>query len=155
MSGILRLVVAAGTFAALPLAPAPLHAQSSQPAASVAAPDSLAFPRQFVKWVLSAQGDSAWAHSGPQLRESMKSAAEINGMALRIATRFGELQATDAELQFDEGTLKVYIAAMRFSLAPEPGAFVVVYSPATQIVERSAFTSLSNVKTRYPTAKLP
>ena len=124
------------------------------PSASAAA-DSLAFPRQFVKWVFSAQGDSAFAHAGPQLRESMKSVAQVNEMATRIAGRFGEVQGTDAEVQFDEGPLKVYITVMRLSLAPEPGAWVVVYSPSTKVVERSSFSSLTNVKSRYPMAKLP
>ena len=57
MSVSLRHALAAGAFAVLSAAPAALHAQA--PAA-----DSLAFPREFVKWVLSAKGDSAWAHAG-------------------------------------------------------------------------------------------
>lgn len=65
----------------------------------------LAFPRQFVKWVFSTQGDSAFAHAGTALRESMQSAAGVNAMASRIATRFGEMQGTDAEVQFAEGEL--------------------------------------------------
>ena len=65
MPGLFRFVVAAGA-------------------------DSLAFPRQFVKWVFSTQGDSAYAHAGAELRESMKSPAAINEMAGRIAMRFGE-----------------------------------------------------------------
>ena len=151
MSRTLRAVLAAGGFAALPFAPAALAAQTPP----TTAPDSIAFPRQFVKWVFTAQGDSAFAHAGASLRESMKSAAEVNAMSARIATRFGELQGTDAEVQFDEGVLKVYIAAMRFSLAPEPGAFVVVYSPATKTVERSSFGPLSRAKANYPQATLP
>jgi hypothetical protein len=155
MSGILRLVFAAGAFAALPLASAALRAQASAPTPESAVADSLAFPRQFVKWVFSAEGDSAFAHAGPQLRESMKSAEEVNAMASRISTRFGEAQGTDAEAQFDEGALKVYIVVMRFAQAPEPAAWVVAYVPGTKVVERAAFTSLTNVKTRYPQAKLP
>ena len=58
-------------------------------------------------------------------------------------------------MQFDEGALKVYIAAMRFAQAPEPGAWVVVYAPGTKVVERASFSSLANVKSRYPQAKLP
>jgi hypothetical protein len=155
MSRTVRPLVAAGAFAALLLAPAALHAQASPTAAAATAADSLAYPRQFVQWVLTTQGDSAFAHSGPTLRESMKSAEAINSMAGRIATRFGEVQGTEAEVQFDEGPLKVYIVAMRFAQAPEPGAWVVVYSPSTKIVERASFGPLSNVKQRYPQAKLP
>jgi hypothetical protein len=154
MSRILRLVTAAGAFATLPLASATLRAQAS-PAAQSSAPDSLAFPRQFVKWVFSTQGDSAFAHAGPQLRESMKSAESVNEMAGRIATRFGEVQGTDAEVQFDEGAQKVYIVVMRFSQAPTPGAWTVVYSPSTKVVERSSFSPLARVKAAYPQAKLP
>ena len=155
MPRALRLALAAGALAVLPLAPAALRAQAVPAAATSAGADSLAFPRQFVKWVFGAQGDSAYAHAGPQLRESMKSVAQVNEMATRIAGRFGEVQGTDAEVQFDEGPLKVYIGVLRLSLAPEPGAWVVVYAPGTEIVERSSFSSLSNVKTRYPMAKLP
>jgi hypothetical protein len=149
-----RVVLAAGAFAALPLLPAALRAQTSA-AATPAAADSLAYPRQFVNWVVSVQGDSAFAHAGPALRESMKSPDAINGMAGRIAARFGEAKGTDAEVQFDEGLQKVYIAVMRFTQAPEPAAWVVVYSPITKIVERSSFGPLSNVKQHYPQAKLP
>jgi hypothetical protein len=155
MSRTLRLVVAAGAFASLSLAPAALRAQAAPAAVQAPAPDSIAFPRQFVKWVFSAQGDSAFAHAGAQLREGMKSAEGVNAMSARIAVRFGELQGTDAEVQFDEGPLKVYIAAMRFSLAPEPGAWVVAYSPTTKIIERASFGPLSQVKAKYPQAKLP
>ena len=77
MSRVLRLVLAAGSLVALPLAPDALRAQASQGAAA----DSLAFPRQFVKWVFSAQGDSAFAHAGPALRENMRSVDEVNAMA--------------------------------------------------------------------------
>ncbi|MDB4893260.1 MAG: hypothetical protein JWL61_5115 [Gemmatimonadetes bacterium] len=148
MSRTHRLVLAAGAFAALTIAPTALRAQS-------ATADSLAYPRQFVKWVFTTQGDSAFAHAAPGLRESMKSAESINQMAGRIAVRFGEVKSTDAEVQFDEGPLKVYIAAMRFSLAPESAAWVIVYSPITKIVERASFGSLANAKSHYPQAKLP
>jgi hypothetical protein len=148
VSGTLRRLAAAGALVALPLAPAALRAQA--PAA-----DSIGYPRQFVKWVMSTQGDSAFAHAGPALRESMQSAEGVNAMAGRIATRFGEAQGTDAEVQFDEGPLKVYIAVMRFAQAPEPAAWVVVYSPTTKVVERASFGALSSVKGRYPAAKLP
>ena len=151
MSRTLRLVLAAGSLVALPLAPDALRAQASQGAAA----DSLAFPRQFVKWVFSAQGDSAFAHAGTQLRESMKSAADVSAMAGRIASRFGESQGTDAEVQFDDGDLKVYIVVMKFSQAPEPGAWVVAYSPTTKVVERASFGPLSRVKSNYPQAKFP
>jgi hypothetical protein len=150
MSGILRPVVAAGAFVLSALAPASLRAQSSPAAA-----DSLAYPRQFVSWVLTSQGDSAFAHAGPMLRESMKSGEAINAMSGRIATRFGEVKGTAAEVQFDEGPLKVYIVAMNFSQAPEPGAWVVVYYPTTKLVERASFGPLSRVKANYPQAKLP
>lgn len=156
MSRAIRLALAAAALS-LAVVPRALEAQAppASSAAAAAAPDSLAFPRQFVKWVFDSQGDSAFAHAGPELRQSMQSAAAVNGMALRIQTRFGEMQGTQAEVQFDDGPLKVYIVALSFSQAPEPGAWVVAYAPATQVVERAAFTSLSNVKTRYPQAKLP
>ena len=149
MSRALRSILAASAFAALSAAPSVARAQAA------AAPDSIAFPRQFVKWVRSSQGDSAFAHAGPQLRESMQSAEGVNAMATRIATRFGELQGTDAEVQFDEGPLKVYIEVVRYAQAPGPGAWVVVYSPTTKIVERANFGPLENVKSRFPQAKLP
>ena len=154
MTGTHRLAFAAGAIAAISFAPAALRAQTS-PAAPGAAADSLAFPRQFVKWAFTMRGDSAFAHAGPTLRDAMKSAESVNEMAGRIALRFGDLQSTDAEVQFDEGPLKVYIAAMRFSKAPEQGAWTVVYSPSTQVVERASFSPLAAVKTRYPQAKLP
>jgi hypothetical protein len=154
MSGTLRLALAGALVSSL-LAPAALRAQAAPAAAPSAAADSLAYPRQFVSWVLTTQGDSAFAHAGQMLRESMKSGDAINAMAGRIAVRFGDVKATEAEVQFDEGPLKVYIVAMRFSQAPEPGAWVVAYSPVTKIVERASFGPLSNVKQRYPMAKLP
>ena len=154
MSASLRFILAVGALAASALVPAALRAQAS-PATKRATTDSLAFPRQFVKWIFTTQGDSAFAHAGPMLRESMKSADDVNAMAARIASRFGEAQGTDAEVQFDEGALKVYIAAMRFCKAPELGAWVVVYSPITEVVERSSFGPLSRVKEKYPQAKLP
>lgn len=157
MSGSLRLALAAGAFAALAVTPVALQAQgtSSGAATPAATTDSLAFPRQFVQWVFKSQGDSAFAHAGPDLRNGMKSAAGVNEMASRIQTRFGDIVGTDAEVQFDEGALKVYIVAMRFDQAPQPGAWVVAYSPDTHVVERASFTSLANVKARYPQAKLP
>jgi hypothetical protein len=154
MSGTLRLVLAAGTVAALSLAPAALRAQAS-PAAQTTAADSLAFPRQFVKWARSGQGDSAYAHAGPALREAMKSADSVSAMAARMKTRFGEEQGTDAEIQFDEGTQKVYIVVIRYAQAPEPAAWTLLYSPSTKIVERASFSPLSSVKQRFPGAKLP
>jgi hypothetical protein len=153
MSGIIRLMLAAGAIAVLPIAPAALHAQS--PAAPSATADSLAYPRQFVKWVFTSRGDSAFAHAGEKLRESMKSAESVNEMAGRIAARFGEVQGTDAEVQFAEGDMKVYIAVLRLAQAPEPGAWTVVYSPTTKVVERASFSPLSRVKEHYPQAKLP
>ncbi len=160
MSGFLRLALAAGALAALPLAAGTLRAQGAPPApaapsAVAADADSLAFPRRFVSWVLESHGDSAYAHAGPQLRESMGSAAGVNEMASRIRTRFGGVQGTDAEVQFDEGPLKVYIAVVRLAQAPEPGAWVVAYDPGTQRVERAGFSPLSAVKGRYPQAGLP
>ena len=152
MTNALRLLVA-GAVAALPLAPAALRAQAA-PAAGAAA-DSLAFPRRFVDWVFQSHGDSVYAHAGPELRQGMGSAAGVNAMSSRIRTRFGAVQGTDAEVQFDEGPLKVYIAVMRFATAPEPGAWVVAYDPATKRVERAGFSALSAVKSRYPQAKLP
>jgi len=154
MSASLRLVAAAGALAAASLVPAALRAQASATAAPRAT-DSLAFPRQFVNWIFTTRGDSAFAHAGARLREAMKSADDVNAMAARIASRFGEAQGTTAEVQFDEGPLKVYIAVMRFEKSPEPGAWVVAYSPVTEIVERSSFSPLSRVKEHYPQAKLP
>jgi hypothetical protein len=154
MSASIRRLLAASALAALPLAPAALRAQAPAAPARVGA-DSLALPRQFVRWATSARGDSAFAHAGPKLREAMGSADGVNAMAARIATRFGEAQGTDAEVQFDEAELKVYIAVVRLAQAPEPGAWVVVYAPSTGIVERASFSALSNVKGRYPQAKLP
>jgi hypothetical protein len=154
MSRLLRIALAAGVFVAA-LAPASLHAQAAVAAVPSAAPDSIAFPRQFVDWVFSNRGDSAFAHAGPRLRESMKSADGVNAMAGRVFGRFGAMEGTDAEAQFDEDALKVYIAVLRFPSAPEPGAFVVAYSPATKVVERASFGPLSTVKTKYPQAKLP
>ena len=154
-----RRLVLLGALAALPLAPAALHAQASRPVAKApatgAGADSLAFPRQFVKWVLASQGDSAFAHAGSQLQQTMGSADGVNQMATRIKTRFGELQGTEAETQFADGALKVYIAAMRFPQAPELAAWVVAYDPATKMVERAGFSPLSRVKAQYPQAKLP
>ena len=70
MSASLRLILAAGALAATAIVPTALHAQAA-PAAKSATTDSLAFPRQFVKWIFTTQGDSAFAHAGPRLRESM------------------------------------------------------------------------------------
>jgi hypothetical protein len=152
---ILRLSLTAGAFATLALTPASVRAQTAATAAPTVAADSLAFPRQFVKWVFTSQGDSAFAHAGPALRESMKSADDVTAMAARILARFGEAQGTDAEIQFDEGPLKVYIVVIRFPQAPEPGAWVVAYTPSTRVVERASFGPLSRVKSHYPQAKLP
>jgi hypothetical protein len=154
MSASLRFLLAAGALVASSLVPTALRAQVS-PTTKSSAPDSLAFPRQFVKWIFTTQGDSAFAHAGPVLRESMKSADDVNAMAGRVASRFGEAQGTDAEVQFDEGALKVYIAVMRYEKAPEPAAWIVAYSPSTHVVERSSFGPLSRVKEKYPQAKLP
>ena len=117
--------------------------------------ESLAFPRLFVSWVFSGRGDSAYAHAGPQLRDAMKSAQGVNTMASNILGRFGAMDGTAAETSFDEGDLKVYIAVLKFPDAPEPGGFVVAWSPTTLVVERAAFTALSRLKARYPLAKLP
>ena len=155
MSKTLRFVLTTGALAACTLAPAALHAQAAPRAARGAAADSLAFPRQFVKWVLSSQGDSAFAHAGPELQQRMQSAAGINEMAARIKERFGDHPGTDAEVQFDDGVQKVYIAVLRYPQAPEPAAWVVAYVPGTRIVERAGFAPLSSVKSRYPQAKLP
>ena len=154
MIRISKLALAAIAFAALSLAPAALRAQAA-PAAKAATTDTLAFPRKFVQWVMSAEGDSAWAHAAPALREGMKSPQDVKAMPSRIAQRFGAPEGTDAEVQFDDGALKVYIVVMRYSMAPGPGAWVVAYNPATGVVERAAFTSAETVKKNYPQAKLP
>jgi hypothetical protein len=154
MSASIRLAVAAGAIATLTLAPAALHAQAAA-AARPATTDSLAFPRQFVKWALTGQGDSAYAHAAPKLQTAMKSPQDVNAMALQIASRFGDAQGNDAEIQFDEADHKVYIVVTRYSQAPEPGAFLVAYSPTTHVVDGAVFTSLTNMKNRFPQAKLP
>jgi len=148
MSRSTRLALAAAAYAAVSLIPASAHAQS-------APSDSMAFPRKFVNWIMSAEGDSAWAHAAPALREGMKSAADVKAMPSRLATRFGAPEGTDAEVQFEDGALKVYIVVMRYSMAPSAAAWVVAYNPATQIVERSSFSAAANVKRQYPQAKLP
>jgi hypothetical protein len=155
MPRILHLALAAGALSSLALAPAALRAQASPTPAAGSATDSLAYPRQFVKWVFAGQGDSVFAHAAPSLQQSMRSAAEVSAMPTRILTRFGENKGTTAEVQFDEGPLKVYIVAMTFALAPEPAAWVVAYSPSTKVIERASFGPLSNVKAKYPQAKLP
>lgn len=154
MPRAIRLALAAAALS-VAFSPRALQAQGAATSASAAAADSLAFPRQFVKWVFTSQGDSAFAHAGPSLREGMKSAAQVNEMATRIQTRFGDRQGQDVEVQFDEGPLKVYIVVMHFDQAPEPGAWVVAYAPTTQVVERASFGPLTRVKSLYPQAKLP
>lgn len=147
-------IALAAAIAALALAPAPLRAQV--PAAGPApAADSMAFPRQFVQWVFAGQGDSAYAHAGPRLRESMQSPQGVSAMASRILGRFGAMEGTSAEAQFADGPLLVYIAALKFPDAPEPGAFVVAYDPATRVVDRASFGSLANARSRFPQARLP
>ena len=155
MSRTLRFAIGTGVLAALTVVPAVLRAQATPRTTRSAAADSLAFPRQFVKWVLSSQGDSAFAHAGPELQQRMESATGINEMSARIKTRFGEQQGTDAEVQFDDGAQKVYIVVLRYAQAPEPAAWVVAYVPSTKVVQSAGFAPLSSVKTRYPQAKLP
>jgi len=154
MSTSLRLALAAGAFAAVSFAPVALRAQAPS-AAPTSAADSLAFPRQFVKWALSGQGDSAYVHSAPKLQEAMKSPQNVNAMGLQISSQFGEPQGTDAEVQFEEAGHKVYIVVTRYSKAPEPGAFLVNYAPGSRVADGAIFTSLSNIKSHYPQVKLP
>jgi hypothetical protein len=153
MSTSRRLALAVGAFAAASFAPVALRAQAA--AGPNAATDSLAFPRQFVKWALSGQGDSVFVHSAPRLQEAMKSPQNVNAMGLQITSKFGEPQGTAAELQFEESGHKVYIVVTRYSQAPEPGAFLVNYAPGTRVADGALFTSLSNIKTHYPQLKLP
>lgn len=133
--------------------PASLAAQAA-PAASAAA-DSMAFPRQVVKWFLTAQADSLYNHAGTELKSSMQSPASIVAMMGRLSSRLGEHKSTDAEVQFEQNGARVYIVAVTFSQAPERGAFVVRYVPGSPVIESFSVSQLARVKEHFPEAKLP
>lgn len=138
--------------AASALAPSSAVAQSA-PAAPAA--DSLAFPRQALKWFQAAQADSLFAHAGEQLKASLQSPANAAESMSRMAVRFGELKSTDAEVQFDDQGSKVFIAVSTYATAPEQVAVVVRYTPGKPVIDGFSISPLSRVKTRFPNAKLP
>lgn len=131
-------------------APAAAHAQ-----AAAAPADSMAFPRQVLKWFTTAQADSIYSHAGEQLKASMQSSATVAAMMGRMAGQLGEYKSTDAEVQFEKDGTRLYIAAMTFSQAPEPGAVVIRYVPGTPVIQGMTISPLSRVKERFPEAKLP
>ena len=133
------------------VAPSTLGAQ----AAPAAAADSMAFPRQAVKWFQSSQADSLFALAGEQLKSSMQSADNTREMMTRMSGRFGEHKSTDAEVQFDDQGTKVFIAVSTYATAPEPVAMIVRYTPGKNVIEGFSITPLSRAKERFPTAKLP
>jgi hypothetical protein len=149
-----RTPLAAATFAVL--AAAAMIAPSSAAAqATPAAADSMALPRQAVKWFQTAQADSLFSHAGEQLKASMQSAANTTEMMSRMATRFGELKSTDAEVQFDDQGSKVFIVVSTYATAPEQVAMVVRYTPGKTVIDGFGISPLSRVKEKYPNAKLP
>lgn len=132
-------------------APAAVQAQ----VASAAPADSMAFPRQVVKWFTTAQADSLYNHAGEQLKASMQSSAQVTAMMGRMASQLGEYKSVDAEAQFEQNGTRVYIAAASFTTAPEPAAIVVRYQPGTPVIQGMTIQPLSRVKERFPEAKLP
>lgn len=136
------------------LVPASLGAQTAAPQGP-AASDSLAFPRQVVKWFLTGQADSLYNHAGEQLKAGMQSPANIIAMMGRLTGQLGEHKSTDAEVQFEQNGTRVYIAAVTFSQAPEQGAFVVRYVPGSPVIQGFTVGQLARVKERFPEAKLP
>jgi hypothetical protein len=149
-----RTPLAAVAFATLAAA-AVLAPSSAGAQAAPAATDSMAFPRQAVKWFQTAQADSLFSHAGDQLKASMQSAANTTDMMSRMATRFGELKSTDAEVQFDDQGSKVFIAVSTYATAPEQVAMVVRYTPGKSVIDGFSIQPLSRVKERFPNAKLP
>lgn len=137
---------AAGTFA-----PSPLAAQ----AASKAARDSMAFPRQVLKWFQAKQADSIFSHASEQLKASMKSPADAETMMGQMASRFGAHKSTDAEVQFDDQGNKVFIWVSTYATAPEQVAIIVRYTPGKTDILGLSIGSLSRAKERFPAAKLP
>jgi hypothetical protein len=149
-----RTPLAAVAFATLAAA-AVLAPSSAGAQAAPAATDSMAFPRQAVKWFQTAQADSLFSHAGDQLKASMQSAANTTDMMSRMATRFGEFKSTDAEVQFDDQGSKVFIAVSTYATAPEQVAMVVRYTPGKSVIDGFSIQPLSRVKERFPNAKLP
>lgn len=147
MSRFLRPLALAALLVA---APAAARAQ----AAAVPA-DSMAFPRQVVKWFTTAQADSLYNSAGDQLKGAMQSAAGVTAMMGRMSAQMGEFKSVDAEAQFEKDGTRVYIAAVTFSTAPEQGAIVIRYTPGSPIIQGMSISALSRVKERFPEAKLP
>ncbi|HYD51290.1 MAG TPA: hypothetical protein VEA99_01635 [Gemmatimonadaceae bacterium] len=138
-----RSLLALALLAALP---ASLRAQAA---------DSLAFPRQVLKWFNTSQADSLFAHSGEQMKARMQSAANVTGMMAQLAEQVGEQKALEGEYQFDKDGQKVYIAVARFSKQADPGAFVVQYAPGSTVFDRFGVMPLARAKELFPEAKLP
>jgi hypothetical protein len=133
------------------LAPASVAAQAPPPAAA----DSMAFPRQAVKWFQSSQADSLFSHAGEELKTSMQSSANAATTMKQMASRFGEHTSTDAEVQFEDQDSRVFIAVSTYSAAPEQVAIIVRYTPGQPVIRGFSITSLSRAKERFPAAKLP
>jgi hypothetical protein len=148
-----RISLAAVAFTAVAafIAPSTLTAQAAKSAEA----DSMAFPRQAVKWFRTSQADSLFSHAGDELKASMQSVANATTMMAQMATRFGEHKSSDAEVQFDDQGNKLFIAVSTYSTAPEPVAFVVRYAAGTRVMQGFSIMPLSRAKERFPAAKLP
>jgi hypothetical protein len=140
-------------FAALAASVTPSHLAAQAAAAPKA--DSMAFPRQAVKWFRAAQADSLFAHAGDQLKESLQSPTTAAATMAQMGTRFGEHKSNDAEVQFDEQGNKVFIAVSTYASAPEQVALVVRYAEGTRVMLGFSVMPLSRAKERFPAAKLP
>jgi hypothetical protein len=147
------LAVLALAAMAAAVAPVALHAQAA--AAPAAAADSMAIPRQAVKWFQSSQADSLYANAGEQLKASMQSPANALAMMGRMSSQFGEHKSTDAEVQFDNQGSKIFISVSTYATAPEPVALIVRYTPGSPVIQGFSISPLSRAKERFPDAKLP
>ena len=147
------VALAAAVIGAAAVAPSSLAAQAA-PAAPAAA-DSMATPRQAVKWFQTSQADSLYANAGEQLKASMQSAANALAMMGRMSSQFGEHKSTDAEVQFDNQGSKVFISVSTYATAPEPVALIVRYTPGSPVIQGFSIAPLSRAKERFPDAKLP
>jgi hypothetical protein len=141
--------------ALMALAAAGASSPSSLGAQAAPAADSMAFPRQAVKWFQTSQADSLFAHAGEQLKASMQSAANAATMMASMATRFGEHKSTDAEVQFDDQGTKLFVAVSTYASAPEQVALIVRYTPGSPVIQGFSISPLSRAKERFPAAKLP
>lgn len=139
------------TLAILLLAPAALPAQP----APVSSADSLAFPRRVAQWMITMRSDSLFAHASDQARARMQSVERLNAALAGIAGQFGDHQATDGERQFARDDRRVYLAASRFALLPEPAALVVVWVPGAGTFDRVSIMPLAQARETYPEATLP